>query len=46
MNILVKIYGFVKVVQDVVQVALPILELLISRDLNGDGKIGDDKLKK
>lgn len=46
MSILVKLYSFVKVAQDVIDVALPVLELLIKRDLNGDGKIGDEKILK
>lgn len=45
MNVLVKIYSFVKVCQDVIQVALPILEVLIKKDLNGDGRVGNGDVK-
>lgn len=37
---LVKLLGIVKTVQDVLAVITPALELLVKRDMNGDGKIG------
>lgn len=36
-----KIYTYLKLIQDVVGLLVPAVELLIKRDLNNNGKIGE-----
>lgn len=35
------LYGLLKLVQDVISVILPAVEMMMKRDLNGNGKVGE-----
>jgi hypothetical protein len=38
---LVKFYNVLKLGQDIISMLLPVLETIIKRDINGNGKIGE-----
>ena len=40
MNV-VKFYNVLKLGQDIISMLLPVLETIIKRDINGNGKIGE-----
>ena len=38
---LYKVYSIFKTFQDILSVLLPVLEKIVQRDIDGDGRIGD-----